>query len=149
MAQSDQLPALISKGTTKGITVVVSPLISLIQDQCCALGNKGIVATPFNSTMTQTERNLVLEEMKASKPGILLIYVTPELVSDLRLQYIHSPPLFMSRGLTSCLPLQLAASGVFKSSLQRLHSKNLLARFVIDEAHCTSCLSLLPCGSSC
>lgn len=37
-----QLPAVISTGTTKGVTVVVSPLLSLIADQTQALHDKDV-----------------------------------------------------------------------------------------------------------
>ncbi len=47
-----QLPALL----LDGVTVVVSPLIALMQDQVDALQAKGIAATFINSTLSDAER---------------------------------------------------------------------------------------------
>jgi len=76
-----QLPAVVKSGKTMGISIVVSPLLSLIQDQVNALAKKGIAALPFNSQQTQQERDFILSDMKREKPNLALIYVTPELVS--------------------------------------------------------------------
>jgi ATP-dependent DNA helicase RecQ len=46
-----QLPALIREG----LTIVVSPLISLMKDQVDALQTSGIPATYLNSTLNQKE----------------------------------------------------------------------------------------------
>ena len=47
-----QVPALVQGG----LTVVLSPLISLMQDQVDALQARGIAATFINSTLTDSER---------------------------------------------------------------------------------------------
>lgn len=104
-----QLPAVVQSGKTRGITLVISPLLSLIQDQVSALMGKGVIACPFNGTMSGGDRDHVLAEMKKPNPSLALVYVTPEL---------------------------LAQSGVFKSVLKELYARGRLARFVIDEAHC-------------
>jgi ATP-dependent DNA helicase RecQ len=67
-----QLPAL----ARKGLTVVVSPLISLMKDQVDALQASGIEATFLNSTLTATEsgrRTLGLRNGEYK-----LLYVAPE-----------------------------------------------------------------------
>ncbi|MFN6070269.1 MAG: DEAD/DEAH box helicase, partial [Pseudanabaena sp.] len=49
-----QLPALLKDG----VTIVVSPLIALMQDQVTALKENGIGATFLNSTLSVREANL-------------------------------------------------------------------------------------------
>ena len=67
-----QLPALIKKG----VTVVVSPLIALMQDQVTALADNGIGATFLNSTLNAKQvrdrESLILQGK------IKLLYVAPE-----------------------------------------------------------------------
>ena len=67
-----QLPALLRDG----LTIVVSPLISLMKDQVDALQTSGIAATYLNSTLTR-------EEAKARWRGLhrgeyRMLYVAPE-----------------------------------------------------------------------
>lgn len=125
-----QLPAIMRSGETKGITIVISPLISLIQDQITALVKKGISSLPFNSDMAKPERDFVLKEMRAREPTVALIYVTPELVSPSRSR--------QSETTADQNNEQLSSSGVFTSALETLHQNGRLARFVVDEAHCIS-----------
>jgi ATP-dependent DNA helicase RecQ len=67
-----QVPALL----LPGLTVVVSPLISLMKDQVDALVARGISATFVNSTLTQGE---VAERMaRVSRGEVKLLYVAPE-----------------------------------------------------------------------
>ena len=67
-----QLPALIFDG----MTVVVSPLISLMQDQVMQLQNRGIRAASLNSTLSYSEQKMVMQRVKQGK--IKLLYVAPE-----------------------------------------------------------------------
>ncbi|CAA9300240.1 MAG: ATP-dependent DNA helicase RecQ [uncultured Gemmatimonadaceae bacterium] len=67
-----QVPALL----LPGLTVVVSPLISLMKDQVDALTARGLPAAFINSTLTasQTQDRMV----RASRGELKLLYVAPE-----------------------------------------------------------------------
>lgn len=67
-----QLPALLMPG----ITVVVSPLISLMMDQVKALNEAGVHAAYINSSLTEAQTVRALELAKAGRYQI--IYVAPE-----------------------------------------------------------------------
>ena len=67
-----QLPAL----TFDGLTVVVSPLISLMKDQVDALNDMGIAATYINSTLDYREIQKRLGV--AARGEVKLLYVAPE-----------------------------------------------------------------------
>src|SRR2546426_6038998 len=67
-----QLPALIREG----LTIVVSPLISLMKDQVDALQTSGIAATFLNSTL---DRNEAVARLRGLHRGeFRLLYVAPE-----------------------------------------------------------------------
>lgn len=67
-----QLPALMMEG----ITVVISPLISLMKDQVESLKANGIKAAAFNSSNTDTENMDIRRE--CLKGNIKLLYISPE-----------------------------------------------------------------------
>lgn len=108
-----QLPAVISSGKTHGMTIVVSPLISLMQDQVEHLKAINILAVTFNGESTPELRQHVMTSFKEEIPEhiIQLLYVTPEMVNK---------------------------SQAFLNGLKILYRKKKLARLVIDEAHCVS-----------
>jgi ATP-dependent DNA helicase RecQ len=99
-----QLPALLRSG----ITIVVSPLIALMQDQVERLEAQGIPATFLNSALEPAERGR--REAAALKGQYRLLYVAPE------------------RLLTS----------QFLAFLDRVRDRHQLALFAVDEAHCVS-----------
>lgn len=67
-----QVPAML----LPGITIVISPLISLMQDQVKALNDAGIHAGYINSSLTESQISKVYEKAKMGTYKIL--YVAPE-----------------------------------------------------------------------
>ncbi|PGH04657.1 hypothetical protein AJ80_08491 [Polytolypa hystricis UAMH7299] len=108
-----QLPSIISSGRTRGVTVVISPLLSLMEDQVSHLHKLHIQAFLINSEMTKDQRGLLFQALRSDKVEqlIQLLYITPEMINK---------------------------SQVMLNALQGLHSRRKLARIVIDEAHCVS-----------
>eukprot|EP00667_Euglena_gracilis_P005376 EG_transcript_5412 len=103
-----QLPALL----WDGLCLVVSPLISLMQDQAEALQRRGISAALLTGETTRPERDATLAMVaKPTESRLKLLYVTPEL---------------------------LAKSKTTVSKLQAAYKKAALKLIVIDECHCCS-----------
>jgi ATP-dependent DNA helicase RecQ len=69
-----QLPAMLMPGTA----VVISPLISLMQDQVFALTKNGLPAACLNSALSFEEMNEVMQQLGSYK----ILYVAPERFSD-------------------------------------------------------------------
>lgn len=67
-----QIPALIFDG----LTIVISPLISLMKDQVDSLNTEGIPATYLNGTLSRAEINERIGELKQGK--YKLLYIAPE-----------------------------------------------------------------------
>ncbi len=67
-----QVPALMKEG----ITLVISPLISLMADQVAALKAAGVPAAYLNSTLTPRQMDIALE--RAYQGAYRIIYVAPE-----------------------------------------------------------------------
>ncbi|KAK6579571.1 hypothetical protein PZA11_007807 [Diplocarpon coronariae] len=101
-----QLPAVIDHG----ITIVISPLLSLMTDQVNALRNSNIAAGSINGTTPYDERQRLLQDLATGHPLTRLLYVTPE---------------------------QCATEG-FRKHLRVVYEQQELARIAIDEAHCIS-----------
>ena len=80
-----QIPALL----LEGVTLVVSPLISLMRDQVMALKNAGVAAAYINSSLTPNQIRLVYRNIQAGMYKI--IYVAPErLLTDGFLEAIQT-----------------------------------------------------------
>ena len=95
----------------EGLAVVISPLISLIQDQVDALGQLGIGAAFLNSSMSEEDAKRVYSDMRNRRSALKLLYLTPEKISA-------------SAGLQACL--------------QELFAQQRLQMVVVDEVHCIS-----------
>jgi ATP-dependent DNA helicase RecQ len=99
-----QLPALLKPG----LTVVVSPLIALMQDQVDALQDNGIGATFLNSSLSWED--VRSREFAILKGKIKLLYVAPERLLGEK----------------------------FLPFLEQVRSQIGISAFAIDEAHCVS-----------
>ncbi|HUR94535.1 MAG TPA: ATP-dependent DNA helicase RecQ [Gemmatimonadales bacterium] len=67
-----QVPALVSGG----LTLVVSPLIALMQDQVAAARARGITAAALHSALDGAERRRIAAELR--ERSLRLLYVSPE-----------------------------------------------------------------------
>ena len=67
-----QLPAAVSGG----LAIVVSPLISLMEDQVQQLRDEGVAALMLNSALDAGEQRGVLQQLRDGFGGLL--YVAPE-----------------------------------------------------------------------
>ncbi len=72
-----QVPAVV----LGGLTIVVSPLISLMQDQVAAASGRGIPAACLTSGLSRAEQSAVWEELRSAR--LRLLYVSPERLESL------------------------------------------------------------------
>jgi len=108
-----QLPCIINSGKTNGVTIVISPLLSLMQDQVDHLQKLKIQAFMINGDISTEQKNLIYQGLEGPRPEsfIQILYVTPEMVGK---------------------------SQKINKIFTDLHRRGKLARLVIDEAHCVS-----------
>ena len=94
-----QIPAMIFPG----LTLVISPLISLMKDQVDALAEQGIPATYINSTLSLAESDARLNAIAAGQ--YKLVYVAPERLDTSYFQYIleHQPISMVAVDEAHCL----------------------------------------------
>ncbi|KOM45436.1 hypothetical protein LR48_Vigan06g074200 [Vigna angularis] len=101
-----QLPAVLREG----IALVVSPLLSLIQDQVMGLTALGIPSYMLTSTNKGDEK-FIYKALEKGEGDLKVLYVTPEKISK---------------------------SKRFMSKLEKCHHAGRLSLISIDEAHCCS-----------
>ncbi|ETE62147.1 ATP-dependent DNA helicase Q1, partial [Ophiophagus hannah] len=102
-----QLPA---EGS-QGFTLVICPLISLMEDQLMMLEQLGISATLLNASSSKEHVKWVHAEMLSRNSQLKLLYVTPE---------------------------KIAKSKMFMSKLEKAYQTGQLTRIAVDEVHCCS-----------
>lgn len=102
-----QLPAVCSDG----FTLVICPLISLMEDQLMVLDQLGISATLLNASSSKEHVKWVHAQMLDRNSQLKLLYVTPE---------------------------KIAKSKMFMSKLEKAYQAGCLARIAVDEVHCCS-----------
>ncbi|CAG5119489.1 unnamed protein product [Candidula unifasciata] len=102
-----QLPALVDKG----LTLVVSPLVSLMEDQQMALEHLGVPSAMLNAATSKGDLMRIQDDMVKPNGELRILYVTPE---------------------------KLAKSKRFMNRLEKCYAVGHLARIVIDEVHCCS-----------
>ncbi|THG09373.1 hypothetical protein TEA_013789 [Camellia sinensis var. sinensis] len=105
-----QLPAIL----LDGVALVVSPLLSLIQDQflqVMGLAALGIPAFKLTSTTAKEDEKFIYKALEKGEGALKILYVTPEKISK---------------------------SKRFMSKLEKCHHAGRLSLISIDEAHCCS-----------
>ncbi|KAI6706847.1 hypothetical protein NL676_009809 [Syzygium grande] len=102
-----QLPAILQEG----VALVVSPLLSLIQDQVMGLAALGIPAHMLTSTTSKDNEKFIYKALEKGEGELKILYVTPEKISK---------------------------SKRFMSKLEKCHHAGHLSLIAIDEAHCCS-----------
>jgi hypothetical protein len=101
-----------------GIAVIVSPLLSLIEDQVQSMTKLGVETVFLSSQQDLNQQRDIMARLKGTTDhdGIKMLYVTPE---------------------------KLSKSNVVRSLLRDLANRQLLSRFVVDEGKVKS----TACGS--
>ncbi|MEY2983888.1 MAG: hypothetical protein RLZZ568_505 [Cyanobacteriota bacterium] len=88
-----QLPALVGEG----LTLVVSPLVALMEDQVQDLRQKNLPAACLHSQLSRGEQQRTLEQIRAQR--LRLLYLSPETLLSPRLWRIFSNSTFKLQGL--------------------------------------------------
>lgn len=82
-----QLPALMEGGSVHGLTVVISPLQSLMKDQVDNLADRGITdAVTINGLLDPISRSLAIERVQGGDASLL--YISPEMLRSKTIEKI-------------------------------------------------------------
>lgn len=100
-----QLPALL----TGGLTLIISPLIALMEDQVSGMRERGVPAAAVNASRSGAEQRGILDEVERGEVHIL--YLSPERVNR---------------------------SAELRQRLREMIRQGRVTRVVFDEAHCLS-----------
>ncbi|KAH9925306.1 P-loop containing nucleoside triphosphate hydrolase protein [Fomitopsis serialis] len=103
-----QLPAICDSGKTRGVTVVICPLLALMINQVEALKEKGVDVAFYNSEQDAKESDQVTRRLRSKGNRPRIFYITPE---------------------------KLKHSSLVGRLLNEIRDDRELARFVIDEGH--------------
>lgn len=101
-----QLPAIVDLG----ITIVISPLLALMDNQVATLQRAGVEVATLNSQTSRSAKDRILLDLQSGHPYTRLLYVTPEYC-------------------------QLDS---FRNLLRTVYMQHELSRIAVDEAHCIS-----------
>lgn len=102
-----QIPAILAEGK---VALIISPLISLMQDQVEALKDKGISSLFLSHTQTLLQQNQAILQLTDSECPYSMLYCSPERLKTEK----------------------------FRDSLEYLVAGGRLSFVAIDEAHCIS-----------
>ncbi|XP_062338527.1 ATP-dependent DNA helicase Q1 isoform X1 [Osmerus eperlanus] len=102
-----QLPAVCSEG----FTLVVTPLVSLMEDQLMYLKARDVSAVSLNASSSREHAKMVMGGMTDPKAPFKMLYVTPE---------------------------KIAKSKLLMSRLEKAYQAGRLSRIAVDEVHCCS-----------
>ncbi|KAF9978245.1 hypothetical protein BGZ65_007074, partial [Modicella reniformis] len=142
-----QLPALV----TPGITLVVSPLLSLIRDQAFHLEEASIGVGMLTSSTTKEDYNRIMDAIlgpnpskgNASKgrtkhPVAQSSSSNSSCSTSRNTEQEETQSLNDSIKLVYVTPEKISSSKRFMSQLEKVYTKGRLARIVVDECHCCS-----------
>lgn len=107
----------------------------------CAYCVFQIPATSLSGDKSDSEASRIYMQLSRKDPIIKLLYVTPEKVRNLMCVFLFAINKIVYDLLeteVSYLFPKVGASNKVISALHNLYERGLLARFVIDEAHCVS-----------
>ncbi|KAF8651913.1 hypothetical protein AX16_004558 [Volvariella volvacea WC 439] len=102
-----QVPAIVE---TNGVTLVISPLLSLMKNQVANMRKKFLFVSALTGDTPNEDKTEIINDLKTGRPSCRLLYITPERF----------------------------ANDKFLEILDNLFRRGQLNRLVVDEAHCIS-----------